>query len=204
MSRKHSIGRDSARRRASSGISRVFLEHNAFLKKFLARFLNRKEDIEDVAQEAYLKAFGAEQDRGEIEQPKAFLFSIAKNLALNELARKSRQMTGYIEEAQEGMVSLSAATTENEIEAGQTLGLYCEAVAALPEKCRRVYLLRKVHGLPHKTIAERLGISRSAVEKHLRLGSLSCRDYLSRRGIDYLSPSGPGNDSKVVPMARKT
>jgi RNA polymerase sigma factor (sigma-70 family) len=165
-----------------SGISSVFVEHSSFLKKFLTRFLNREQDIEDVVQEAYLKAYSIEQDRGEIEQPKAFLFSIAKNLALNELSRKSRQMTGYIEECQAAFAVESQTTVENEIEAHQSLGIYCEAVAALPEQCRRVYLLRKVHGLPHKEIGQRLGITTSAVQKHLRIGSLRCLTYVRKHG----------------------
>lgn len=168
-----------------SGISSAFLEHNRFLMKFLARFLSRREDIEDVVQEAYLKAYRAEKDRGSIEQPKAFLFSVAKNLALNELTRKSNKMTSYIEDAQTAAVEMVTATTEHELEASQTLTLYCQAVAALPDRCRRVYLLRKVQGLSHKEIAERLSISRSSVEKHLRIGTLSCRRYLREHGADF-------------------
>jgi RNA polymerase sigma factor (sigma-70 family) len=159
------------------GVSAVFLECNTFLKKFLARFLNHEQDIEDVVQEVYLKAYSVEKERI-IDQPKAFLFSIAKNLALNELNRKSRQMTSYLEECTSSFVLESAATTENENEADQSLGIYCEAVAALPDKCRRVYLLRKVHGLKHKEIAQQLGISLSSVEKHLRNGVLNCRLYM--------------------------
>ena len=34
--------------------------------------------------------------------------------------------------------------------------MYCEAVASLPEKCRQVFLVRKVHGLAHKEIASRM------------------------------------------------
>ena len=64
-----------------SAITAAFLEHSGFLKKFLAGFLPAQQDIEDVAQETYLRAFIAEQ-REEIEQPKAFLFRVAKNLAL--------------------------------------------------------------------------------------------------------------------------
>lgn len=159
-------------------ISRIFLEHNVFLKKFLAKFLNREQDIEDIAQEAYLKAYSVEQERGEIEHPKAFLFSIAKNLAINELSRKSRTMTCYLEECQDTPALDSGVATDSEVEAWQTLGIYCEAVAALPEKCRVVYLLRKVHGLSHREIAERLGISRRAVEDHLSRGSLRCRNFI--------------------------
>ena len=39
---------------------------------------------------------------------------------------------------------------------------------------RRVYLMRKVHGMPHKDIAEQLGIARSTVEKHLTKGLEVC------------------------------
>ena len=184
-SKDHSRTNPANSRAASaglSGISSVFVEHSDFLKKFISRFLHRQQDIEDVVQEAYLKAYGAEQNRGKIEQPKAFLFTIAKNLALNELTRKSRKMTEYIEESQAFIPTADEGTVENEIEASQSLGLYCEAVADLPVKCRRVYLLRKVHGLSHKDICERLNISRSMVEKHLRIGTLSCRDYMLKRG----------------------
>jgi RNA polymerase sigma-70 factor (ECF subfamily) len=179
-----SIKESRARHRSIkiSGVSIAFLEHTGFLKKFLAKFLRNEQDIEDVAQEAYLKAYSAEQDKGSIEHPKAFLFSIAKNIALNELTRKSRQITDYIEECLPDMAQSlhSSSTVEGEVEADRSIGLYCEAVASLPEKCRRVYLLRKVHGLSHKEISERLNISRSAVEKHLSFGALSCRDFIDR------------------------
>lgn len=175
------------------GVSGMFLEHGAFLKRFLARFLQNEQDIEDVAQAAFLKAYSAEQDKGGIEQPKAFLFSIAKNLALNELTRKSRQMTDYIEDCQPQLNLESESTVENEVEAVISLGLYCEAVASLPEKCRRVYLLRKVHGLSHKEIAKRLGISISTVEKHISLGALSCRDYILRQENSYSSRNRPAS-----------
>ncbi len=184
-----------------SGVSKIFLEQNTFLKRFLGRFLKREQDIEDVAQEAYLMAYSTEQDRGEIEQPKAFLFSIAKNLALNELTRKSFKMTSYIADCQEHLIDAETDnSTEQMVEAHESLGMYCEAVAALPDKCRKVYLLRKVHGLRHKEIAERLNISLSSVEKYLRIGSLSCHDYMLRQSAGYKA-SKPVRDSKrVVPM----
>lgn len=171
-----------------SGVSKTFFEHNKFLKRFLSRFLYREQDIEDVAQETYLKAYSAEQEKGEIEQPKAFLFSIAKNIALNELNKKSRKMTSFIEDCQseidteQGTNSIAKEiSAEQQISAEQNLGLYCEAVAQLPEKTRQIYLLRKVHGLAQKEIAERLGISLSSVEKHLRMGVLHCRSYMNKQ-----------------------
>lgn len=161
-----------------TAVTSAFLESAAFLKKFLSRFLPVQQDIEDVAQEAYLRAYVAEQ-RQSIEQPKAFLFRIAKNLALTRLSRKSRRITDYIEEAGESVVVDTSPASDEELEAQQSFGLYCEAVAALPEKCRQVFLLRKVHGLSHKEIGERLGLSISSVEKYLREGILACRAHVT-------------------------
>ncbi len=160
-----------------SVVTAAFLEHQSFLKKFLSRYLYERQDIEDVAQETYLRAYQAEQNR-DIEQPKAFLFRIARNIALTSLTRKSNQITDCIADLDDSMVIDNEATVENEVEARQNLGIYCEAVAALPAQCRRVFLLRKIHGLSHKEIAERMGLSVSSVEKHLLKGVLRCRAFV--------------------------
>jgi len=182
VSRPRSNLNSRPRRRATdldqhSPVTVAFLEYGTFLKRFLAGFLKTPQDIEDVAQESYLRAYAAEQ-RETIEQPKAFLFRIAKNLALTKLTKKSRQITDYIEEAGAAVVLDTAAGSDEELEAQQCLDLYCEAVARLPEKCRLVFLYRKVHGLSHNDIGQRMGLSVSSVEKYLRQGILACHQHL--------------------------
>ena len=163
-----------------SAVSAAFMEHSGFLKRFLKRYFSDRRDIEDVAQEAYLRAYAAER-RKEIDQPKSYLFRIAKNLALTELTKKANQITDYLEEAGASVVPEIAAGADGEAEARESLGLYCEAVAALPEKCRQVYLLRKVHGLKHREIAERMSLSVSSVEKYLLQGVVACRTFVDER-----------------------
>lgn len=165
-------------------VTAAFLEHHGYLKRFLSRFLRVQQDIEDVAQETYLRAYVAEQ-RESIEQPVPFLFRVAKNLALTRLSRKSKQITDYIEEAGASVVEETAAAADEELQAQECLGLYCEAIASLPEKCRQVLLLRKVHGLSHKEIGARMNLSVSSVEKYLSQGILACQAYLD----DHESPS---------------
>lgn len=160
-----------------SMVTAAFLEHQSFLKKFLSRYLYNRQDIDDVVQETYLRAYQAEQKK-DIEQPKAFLFRIARNIALTSLTKKSHQITDYIADLDDSLVIDDEATTENEVEARENLGIYCQAVAALPEQCRRVFLLRKIHGLSHKEIALRMELSVSSVEKHLLKGVIRCRAYV--------------------------
>lgn len=170
-----------------SAVTQAFIDNNNYLKAFLRRFVQRSQDIEDIAQEAYIRAYKVEQKSG-IDHPKTLIFTIAKNVALNELRTKARRVTDYIEESQ-AAIEPCTASTEEEVVALERLELYCSAVDGLPEQCRRVYLLRKVHGLSHKGIAEQLGITIRSVERHLAKGVLKCRHYM-REQDDFAEAGG--------------
>ncbi|MFB1036085.1 MAG: RNA polymerase sigma factor [Sinobacterium sp.] len=186
-------------------ISKTFLENSSFLKKFLGRFLSERQDIEDVVQETYLRAYKAEQHSDEpnkaIEYPKAFLFQIAKNLALTELSKKSRRITDYIEDVELSLVLDNGSTTEEELEAREHIDIICEAVTSMPERRQRIYLMRKVHGASHKDIANSFGISISAVEKHLLKAMLTCRDYIRERE-EVMDGSSAGLNSNAVNLPK--
>lgn len=164
------------------GLSGAFLTHQLSLKRFLRRFFSRTQDIEDIAQETYLRAFDAERCGELVRSPKAFLFRIAKNAALNELVRKSRLLTDYIEDSAAQDVSDKAASAEEQVMGKEKLAMFCRAVASLPAQCRKAFLMRKVYGMSHKDIAEQLGISISTVEKHVASGLLRCSTYLREGG----------------------
>ena len=174
-----------------SSVSVAFVEHQAFLKRFVARYFANRQDIEDVVQDTYLRAYAAETSR-DIAAPKAYLFRIARNVALNKLAKKSRQITDYLEEASSSAVMDTAPAADQELAAQELLGLYCQAIATLSEKCREVYLLRKVYGLSHKEIASRMSLSVSSVEKYLRQGILVCDAYV-RKNEEPLTPTYMGD-----------
>jgi RNA polymerase sigma-70 factor (ECF subfamily) len=158
----------------------AFVRHESSLKRFIRRFMRNPPDIEDIAQEAFLRAYAVERGKP-IEQPKSLLFRIAKHVALSQLTRKARQITDYIEDSEAPEVIDTASSAEEEISAQQTLALHCEAVAQLSPQCRQVYLLRKVHGMSHKEIAAHLGIAVSTVEKHLIKGMEQCDRFIREK-----------------------
>jgi len=180
----------------------AFQLHRLSLKRFIGRYLNNAQDIEDVSQEAFLRAFKAEKTT-KVLQPKSFLFRIAKNVAISQLRSKSRQITDYIEDQPSGDVLISEWSTEDEVMAQQKLGIHCEAVAALPPKCRRVYLMRKVYGMPHKEIAQRLGIALSTVEKHLLKGVEGCDRYIRERMADQPEQTDPEFTTAATPSSKR-
>lgn len=187
---------DKPNARSSGGsLLEAFEQHHSALKRFIARYLRDHHDIEDVAQESFLRAFRAGQDTKVLE-PKSYLFRIAKNIAVSQLRLKSRQITDYLEDQGSQEALLGEWTLEDEVVARQHLGVYCEAVAALPAQCRRVYIMRKVYGMPHKEIAERLGIALKTVEKHLYKGVRACDHYVNK----VKNGEAPSGAARVSPM----
>jgi RNA polymerase sigma factor, sigma-70 family len=181
---------DSKRaRRTEPQVVSVFMENFVHLQRFLGKFFSERQDIEDVAQEAFLRAYVAEQRR-HIDSPKAYLYCVAKNLALTKLEQKSRQIAYYLDDSGDYVCESGdyldlefEETGYADVENLELLGLYCDAVASLPKKCRQVLLLRKVHGLGHREIAERMSLSVSSVEKYLLKGILGCRAFMAKKGV---------------------
>ncbi len=115
-----------------------------------------------------------------LDHPKSFLFRIAKNVAISQLRLKSRQITDFIEDVSGPDLLRDEWTLEEDLMAHERLAAHCDAVASLAPQCRRVYILRKVHGMTHKEIAERLNISKKTVEKHLYKGIAACDHYMQK------------------------
>lgn len=171
------------------GILEAFVRHHKALRRFISRHMVPISDIDDISQEAFLRAYQAERKKP-IEQPKAFLFRIAKNLMLSESGKKSRRITDYIEDFEYTEILAEGENLEDNIMAQQKLGIYCEAVATLTPQCRRAFLLKKVYGMTHKEIASHMGIAVSTVEKHLVKGVRQCDTVIAERYNDLSAPAG--------------
>ena len=176
-----------------SSVLNAFQNHQLALRRFISRFVQRTQDIDDVAQEAFLRAYRAEKSRP-IEQPKSFLFRIAHNIAITELTKKSSQIIDYIADIDESAVVWLEDSAEDQAMAEQQIGLHCEAVAKLPAQCRRVFLMRKVHGMSHSEIALELGIAISTVEKHMSKGIRACAAYMEEHTYSE-GPDKRGTDT---------
>jgi RNA polymerase sigma-70 factor (ECF subfamily) len=158
----------------------VYLENQGILRSYISRFLVSSHEIDDVSQETFLRAYNAEKTTA-IREPKAFLFRVAKNLMLSEFKKKSYKATDYLNEDDHSEVLDSGLRLEDDVIAQQKLGIYCEVLASLPPRRRKVMLMKKVYGMSHKEIAARMGVTVSAVEKHLRLGGRKCITLMAKR-----------------------
>lgn len=160
------------RRRIVAWIAARVMPHEAGVRAWLRRSLLNQEDIDDLIQEAYAR-MAALDSVEHIEKPDGYFFQIVRNL-LGEQIRRSRIVR--IEAATE-IESLSIysdePSPERAVAARQELARVKELIERLPERCRRIFELRKIHGVPQREIARLLGVTESTVEndgvKGLRL-----------------------------------
>ena len=72
-------------------VKQIF-RHGAALHRYLRRFTSGAEDIEDLVQETYVRIYAIE-DRDAVDSPRALLFRIAHNLAVERARRQISRAT---------------------------------------------------------------------------------------------------------------
>ncbi|MGC1331429.1 MAG: sigma-70 family RNA polymerase sigma factor [Pseudomonas sp.] len=140
---------------------------------FLAARLGNRQVAEDVAHDAYVRVLERSGDT-EITHPRAFLYRTALNLVIDGHRRSVLRQAEPLEvlDADERFFN---PAPQQALDQGQRLDLMRQALEELPQPCRDSFLLRKLEGLSHQEIAERLAISRSLVEKHIVNAMKHCR-----------------------------
>lgn len=168
-----------------SDILKTFLEQEGAIKKYLLRFFSSRQDVEDVAQEVFIKAFATEI-RTDVRHPKYLLFRAAKHAALSELEKKQNHRASSLEDMEGSPVLIDSRDHDAEriLDGKRKLAALSRAIADLPPVCRKVFVLRKVEGLPMKEVAARLKISVSTAEKHAVSGVVKCTRRLREMGYD--------------------
>jgi RNA polymerase sigma factor (sigma-70 family) len=165
-------------------MSRILNEYEASklaLRRYLGRFFARSQDVEDLLQDVFVRAYAMET-RQPILLPRAYLFRVAKHVALNEIARRKNSATDSVEDFEQPDVigSETQPGVEQLVDGRRRLALFAKAVATLPSQCRKVLVMKKIDGLSQREIADRLGIAESTVEKHLAKALLLTREFMAR------------------------
>ena len=126
------------------------------LSAYGANLLGDAASGDDVAQSALLKAYGALRDGRVPDRVKPWLFRIAHNSAIDLVVRRRELPSAELPEGSTG----SGEPVERS-------GELVAALASLPERQRRVYVLRELHGLRIDETAAELGLSSTQVEQSL-------------------------------------
>lgn len=161
----------------------AYLRIRQDLLRYFTMRLNSEAAAEDVVQDIYVRIVTAEI--GAVENPSAYLYRLGSNLMLDRLKQQRRARARddawhgaqYVRAGGEDVANLPRI--EDAVSARQRLQRLMAAVDELPPQRRRAFQLHKLEGLTHGETASAMGISRSAVEKHI---SAALRHLMERLG----------------------
>ena len=150
----------------------LVLQYQDRLVYSVYKFLKDYELAQDIAQEAFVKAFkNIEKFRGD-SSFYTWIYRIAINTAKNFLSSKARSSEVYDDEIMELKLSEQAVTTENPeniLEAEELRTKMMEAIQSLPDDIRTTLSLREFDGLSYEEIAKvqncPIGTVRSRIHK---------------------------------------
>jgi RNA polymerase sigma-70 factor (ECF subfamily) len=160
----------------------LVLKYQHKVVKLVMRYLRNPADAEDVAQEAFVKAYRAlPQFRGD-SAFYTWLYRIAINTAKNALAARDRNPVSYELDLQSNDDSSDVVSRLKDPETPEGLALTEEirdtvnhAIAELPEDLRTAIVLRELEGMSYEEIAASMDCP---------VGTVRSRIFRAREAID--------------------
>ena len=148
-------------------LQRAFIEYERELVGFLAARLGCRSLAADIAQDIYLKLSRA-GDAQTVRNNRAYLFSIAANLATDHLRVEQRRTE--LKTQHEGVAWRQTDELTPERHAlGRAELVYLEReIATLDQRCRRVFYLHRYEGKSQAQIAAAMGLGLTTVYKDLK------------------------------------
>jgi RNA polymerase sigma factor (sigma-70 family) len=136
------------------------------LQSMLRRRGERREDAEDLVQEAFLRLQIYCNEGHDVRSPEAFLARTVLNLASN--ARQASYSHLRVREPIEDLQLIDLSPTPDEVLAAEEC-LYTvqRLMAGLGQRTREVFFMHRLHGMSYAQIADHFDISISAIEKHI-------------------------------------
>ena len=151
------------RARIVAWLGREILPHEADVRAWLKRSLPTGGDVDDIIQETYCRLAGlASIDH--IDTPRAYFFQAARSIVLEQLRRARVVRIETVTEIEALSIEWDEPSPERIAGGRRELARVQRLIAALPDRCRRIFEMRKIEGLPQREIARRMGVSENIVE----------------------------------------
>ena len=140
------------------------------LSKELAQYFRRRgvepQEIEDLVQQVFVR-LAARGGLDALQNFDGYAQQTAASVLIDRSRRRAvRQHDAHVELDSERHGAADIGP-EQIVADREALDVAMAALMALPERTRTIFVLRRLEGVRYRNIAERLGISVSAVEKHM-------------------------------------
>ncbi|MDH1012131.1 sigma-70 family RNA polymerase sigma factor [Pseudomonas nicosulfuronedens] len=152
----------------------VFLSQRPRMEALVQRRVGCRATAADLVQDLFLRFW--KRPQAPVEELGSYLLRSARNLAIDHLRgedSRGRTLSALLPDDDDAQPS-----PEQAVQAGAELDLVESALRQLPERTRHIFLLSRVHGRTYGEIATAMGLSQSAVEKHMMRALDACKASL--------------------------
>lgn len=155
----------------ASAMESLIRKHQNSVYATVARMLNNGPDVEDIAQQVFIRIWRGAQSYEPSARFTTWMFTILRNLVFNEMRRQKRKPTtssNAIEEDGGMILSLENSHSPDEaLEQAELQRAVDQAIASLPEKARMAVQLRRFENMPYEEIAKTLNMTVPATKSLL-------------------------------------
>ena len=144
------------------------LQHEPELRSWLRHHFRsvNSADIDDLVQEVFARIWALE-DLSNIRNGRAYLYATLQHLLVEKVRRSRIVSIETLGDVDSLNVIDGSPGPERRVSASQEVERLRRIVAELPQQCRRVFELRKFHGLSQRDIAQLMGLSEKTIENYI-------------------------------------
>lgn len=146
-------------------IEMLYSDHHGWLKGWLHRRLGNSDHAADLAHDTFIRLLSSERTPTVIDEPRAFLTTVAQNLVSNHWRRQKLERA-YLEALAQAPEPVASSPEARAILL-ETLFELDRLLDDLPPLARRAFLMSQLDGQTHAQVAEALGISIATVKRHI-------------------------------------
>ncbi|MFC4595484.1 RNA polymerase sigma factor [Sphingobium tyrosinilyticum] len=137
--------------------------HEPQLRAWLRRRALPVQDIDDIVHDAYL-CIAQLTDVSHIRNGRAYLFTTARSMMLQRVRRERIVRIDSLADIDALGIEDGDPSPEQYASARQELARIQRLIAGLPDRCREIFYLRRIEGVPQRQIAERMGLAEHIIE----------------------------------------
>ena len=182
---------DEALAGSQSAFEKLMNKYYQHIYNLIYKMIFKKEDVEDLTQEAFIKAFNSLENFDRQFAFSTWLYKIATNNSIDYLRKKKLSTFSIDKEiaSEDSDFKFEIPDTEyvpdNKIIEEERKKIIDEAIESLPDKYKKVIVLRHKNDMEYEEIAEKLELPLGTVKAHIFRGRELLNKYLKHKIKNY-------------------
>jgi RNA polymerase sigma factor (sigma-70 family) len=156
----------------SSKLGFFFSDHHRWLLQHINRQVRNHADAEDTAADTFCQLLVARVDPDSIDQPRAYLSTIARRLIFDRHRRRKLEHA-YLERLST-LPEVLVPSPEEQLQLIEALVAIDRAIDGLPMIVKATFLYSQLDGLSYVAIAQKLGLSERTVSRYMKQALRQC------------------------------